>query len=213
MMPRFNSYVATWSDTELHEEGRLAGAAGERAGRLLAIGPVRDSPEQDARAAPRHIAVAGFADEAGARAWFDLAAEHLPGTTVLLSALTEPVWWPPGREYERPDWSRQLEDLPDRMAVFVSVWVEVVDLPDFFDYSRSYRWTVEGAGGVVLSAGPFPAVVLKGDDPRPAAFALMGWPADGIARRAWWDGAEYRPYKDQRHRCSRCTIASIGARA
>ncbi len=64
----------------------------------------------------------------------------------------------------------------------------------------SYRWTVEGAGGVVLCAGPFPAVVLKGDDPRPAAFALMGWLADGIGRRAWWDGADYRPYKEQRRR-------------
>ncbi len=213
MMPRFNSYVATWSDTELHEGDRLADAAGERAGQLLADGPVHDWSEQDARPAPSHLAVAGFADEAGARAWFDLTAEHLPGTSVLLSALTEPVWWPPDREHQRPDWSRRLEVLPDRMGVFVSVWVDVVDLPDFFEYSRSYRWTVEAAGGVVLSAGPFPAVVLKGNDPTPAAFALMGWPADGIARRTWWDGAEYRPYKEQRHRCSRCTIASIGARA
>jgi uncharacterized protein (DUF1330 family) len=96
--------------------------------------------------------------------------------------------------------------------MFVSVWLDVVDLPDFLDYSRSYRWTVEAGGGVVLSAGPFPAVVLKGADPGPAAFALMGWPAGGTARRAWWNGAEYRPYKQQRHRCSSCTIASIGAR-
>jgi uncharacterized protein (DUF1330 family) len=212
-MPKFNSYVATWSDTELHQADRLADAAGDRAGQLLAIGPVHDSSEQDARAAPSHIALAGFAGEAGARDWFDLAADHLPGTSVLLSSLSEPVWWPPDREYQRPEWSRRLEVPPDRMGQFVSVWVEVVDLPDFFDYSRSYRWTVEGAGGVVLSAGPFPAVVLKGDDPKPAAFALMGWPEDGTARRAWWNGAEYRPYKEQRHRCSRCTITSIGARA
>jgi uncharacterized protein (DUF1330 family) len=212
-MPRFTSYVATWSDTELREGDRLADAAGDRAGQLLALGPVHDASEHDARAAPIHLAVAGFAGEAGARAWFDLAAEYLPGTSVLLSALTEPVWWPPDRVDQRPQWSHQLEAPPDRMGMLVSVWVDVADLPAFFDYSRSYRWTVEAAGGVVLSAGPFPAVVLKGDDPKPAAFALMGWPADGIARRAWWNGTEYRPYKQQRHRCSRCTIASVRSRA
>lgn len=212
-MPKFSSYVATWSDAPLHEADWLADAASDDAGELLAFGPVHDSSERDARAAPSHIAVAGFADEAGAKAWFDRAAEHLPGTSVLLSALTEPVWWPPGRESQRPEWSRRIDVPPDRMGVFVSVWVEVIDLPDFFDYSRSYRWTVESAGGVVLSAGPFPAVVLQGDDPRPAAFALMGWPADGTARRAWWDGADYRPYKEQRHRASKCTIASVRARA
>jgi len=213
MMPKFSSYVATWSDAALHGADWLAGAAGDDAGELLAFGPVHDSSERDARAAPSHIAIAGFADETGARGWFDRAAEHLPGTSVLLSALTEPVWWPPDLEPQRPEWSRRIDVPPDRMGMFVSVWVEVTDLPDFFDYSRSYRWTVEGAGGVVLCAGPFPVVVLKGDDPRPAAFALMGWPADGIARRAWWDGADYRPYKEQRHRASKCTIATVKARA
>jgi hypothetical protein len=66
MMPRFSSYVATWSDAALHEADWLAGAAGDDSGGLLAFGPAHDSSEQDARAAPSHIAIAGFADEAGA---------------------------------------------------------------------------------------------------------------------------------------------------
>jgi hypothetical protein len=41
------------------------------------------------------------------------------------------------------------------------------------------------------------------------AIALMGWPADGRARNAWYDGRLYRPYRKQRHRSARTTNGSV----
>jgi uncharacterized protein (DUF1330 family) len=213
-MMRFNSYVVTWADqapatTSRDQIVALANAARAHSGELLALGPVHDSSEQDSRQVPSWVGIARFADDHGATAWFDGAADHLGATTILAPALPSPVWWPPELEAERPDWSRRL-DLPDeRLGMFVSVWADITDPGEFADYSAHFRWTLEYDGGVGLATGPSPRV-LRGKR-GPDAIALFGWPADEVARHFWYNGPQYRPYKQQRQRSSNCTIVSVMA--
>jgi uncharacterized protein (DUF1330 family) len=109
-----------------------------------------------------------------------------------------------------PHWSRCADFPRDRLGQFVSLWVgEIADLDEFLDYSVHYRWTVEPGGGLVLVPGPkLSQEVLRGG-PGPTAMALMAWPADGHARQAWYEGSDYRPYREQRHRASRTTNVSV----
>ena len=214
-MPRFASYVITWADevqeipaTAAIEE--FAVTARENSGALLALGAVRDASELDARPAPRWMTVAGFADDGGARAWFDTTGDRLGATTILAPALSDPVWWPEELSDQRPDWSWKSDPPAELLGVLVVVWANVTDPTEFFDYSTHYKWTVEHAGGACLAGRPG-AAMLRGAT-GPDALAVMSWPADGIARHAWYDGAQYRPYKLQRHRSSRCTNVSIPAR-
>jgi uncharacterized protein (DUF1330 family) len=210
---RFNSYIITWADqtppaaTSPDQIAALAAAARIYSGELLALGPVHDSSEQDSRPVPHGVEIARFADDTGAMAWFDGAADQLGATTILFPALHEPVWWPPELEAERPDWSRRLDPLDERLGMFVSVWADITDPGKFSDYSAHFRWTVEYGGGTFLAAGASPRV-LKGRR-GPDAMALFGWPADEVARHAWYNGPRYRPYKQQRHRSSDCTIVSV----
>ena len=209
---RFTTYVITWADATpgaLSSEQIVALASTARAhsGELLALGPVHDSSEQDSRQIPGWVGIAGFADDGGATAWFDGAADQLGATTILAPALPSPVWWPPELEAERPDWSRHL-DLPlDRLGVFVSIWADLTDPGEFADYAAHFKWTAEYDGGVNLASGASPQV-LKGKK-GPDAIALFGWPADEVARHSWYNGAHYRPYKQQRHQSSNCTIVSV----
>jgi uncharacterized protein (DUF1330 family) len=211
-MGRFDSYVITWGDEgplPAGQAGSLAAAAGAHGGELLALGPVHDCSERDSRPVPAWVAIAGFGDEAAATAWFGQAAEQLGPATVLAPALTEPVWWPPDLEPWRPGWSRSLEVPRARLGLFVTIWAELTDPPQFLDYASKFKWTVEHDGGVVLAGAPFPRVLAGGSGPH--AIALFGWPADEAARHTWYDGARYHPYKQQRHRSADCTIVSVMA--
>jgi uncharacterized protein (DUF1330 family) len=210
---QFNSYVITWTDqtplaSSPDQIAALANAARTYSGELLTLGPVHDSSEQDSRPVPHWVGIARFADDTGATAWFD-GTDQLGATTLLIPALHEPVWWPPELEAERPDWSHRLDPPLDRLGMFVSVWADVTDPGEFVDYSAHFRWTLEYDGGVGLATGPSPRV-LKGKR-GPDAMALFGWPADEVARHAWYNGPRYRPYKQQRHRSSNCTIVSVMA--
>jgi uncharacterized protein (DUF1330 family) len=125
---------------------------------------------------------------------------------------TEPVWWPPEMEAQRPDCSRRAEFPADRLGQLVCVWVDpIIDPEQFFDYSVHYRWTVEYAGGLVLVPGRRPTQVVFRGGPGPKAMALMAWPADGHTRREWYDGPHYCSYRHQRHRASRTTNVSVRA--
>lgn len=215
-MARFNSYLITWADEGLavpssQRIDRLAETARANSGRLLALGPVHDSSEQSSRAVPSWVAVAGFADEQHATEWFDDCETQLAGTTILAPALREPAWWPSEFAAARPDWSLHLDlDPPmERSGVFVTVWADIADPAVFLDYAAHFKWTVEYDGGVGLASGPSPKVL--GGDSGPNAIALMSWPADEVARHAWYNGAHYRPYKQQRHRSSNSTIVSVTA--
>jgi uncharacterized protein (DUF1330 family) len=212
----FNRYVITWADQAPtspapDQIAAQALAAHAHAGELLALGPVHDSSEQDARPVPHWVGIARFTDDQGATAWFDEVADHLGATTLLVPALPGPVWWPPELETERPDWSRRLDPPNARLGMFVSVWADVTDPREFADYSAHFRWTLEYDGGVGLATGSSPRV-LRGTS-GPDAIALFGWPADGAARYSWYNGPHYRPYKQQRHRSSNCTIVSVMALA
>jgi uncharacterized protein (DUF1330 family) len=216
-MTRFGSYVVTWADEDLalpppDRIDGLANAAKARSGRLLALGPMNDSSEQSSRGVPSWIAVAGFADEDRAAKWFDDVTDQLGGTTVLAPGLAEPVWWPPELEDKRPDWSQQhLDPPPERCGVYVTVWTDITDPQVFTDYVEHFKWTVECDGGVGLASGALPKILAGG--PGPHAIALMSWPADHVARRSWYDGTHYLPYKQQRQRSSNSTIASVNALA
>jgi uncharacterized protein (DUF1330 family) len=201
-------FLIIWTDTVPSQEG-LAEGAREHAGELLAAGPVHDVSELESRPAPAGLVVARFGLAEDATAWLETTARALDGTALLAAGATAPVWWPPEREASRPDWSRRAELPRDRLGQFVSVWAEVTDLGSFLDYSVHYRWTVENAGGVVLVPGPKPSQVVLRGDRGPHATALMAWPADGNARRAWYAGPEYRSYRDQRHRSSHTTNVSV----
>ena len=205
-----NEYlVITWTDTVPAGDG-LAEAARDRAGQLLAAGPVHDASELNSRPAPAGLVIARFSTEEAARSWFDAVLGKLDGTTLLAAGATAPVWWPPEKESERPEWSRRGELPTGRLGLFVNVWVEITDPPQFFDYSVHYRWTVEHAGGLVLVPGPKPfQQVLRGGS-APHAMALMAWP-DEQTRHAWYHGSLYRPYRDQRHRASRTSNVSVRA--
>jgi uncharacterized protein (DUF1330 family) len=178
-------------------------------GELLALGRVHDSSEQDARLIPGWVGIARFPDDHGATVWFDGAADQLGATTMLIPALSGPVWWPPELEPQRPAWSRRGDVPPDRLGVFVSIWASISDAPQFVDYVAHFKWTVECDGGIGLASGASPRV-LRGDK-GPDAIALIGWPADEVARKAWFNGAHYGPYKKQRHLSSKCTIVSTVA--
>lgn len=211
---RFNSYIITWADQtpgppSPDQIAVLANTARTHTGSLLALGLAHDSSEQDSRAVPSWVGIAGFADDRGAMAWFDGAEGLLGATTILAPALHEPVWWPEELETQRPDWSRYL-DLPDeRLGVFVSIWADFTNPGEFADYAAHFKWTVEYDGGVSLASGVSPHV-LRGKR-GPDAIALMGWPSDEVARHSWYNGPHYRPYKQQRHRSSNCTIVSVMA--
>jgi hypothetical protein len=204
-------FVVVWTDTPPSTEG-VAAAARSHGGQVLAAGPVHGSSEVDARPAPSGLVVARFGFAEGARSWFAATGDRFDGVALLLGGATEPVWWPPEMEADRPEWSRRADFPPDRFGQFVSVWVgEIMDLDEFFDYSVHYRWTVEVGGGVVLSPGSSPSMEILRGGPAPLAMALMAWPKDGHARAAWYGGGQYRPYRDQRHRASRTSNLSVMA--
>jgi uncharacterized protein (DUF1330 family) len=206
-----NDYVTiVWTDSQPVEDG-LANAARAQGGQLLAAGPVLDVSEWDSRPAPAGLVIARFGAAEGARSWLAATGDHLDGTALLVAGATAPIWWPPELEARRPEWSRRAEFPPERLGLFVCVWVEVIDREQFIDYSVHYRWTVEHEGGVVLVPGPQPSQDVLRGGPGPHALALTGWPADGQARRAWYEGSLYQPYRNQRHRASRTTNVSVRA--
>ena len=205
---KLGDYVVVWTDGVPTTKG-LAAAARAHGGELLAAGPVHDVSERDSRAAPGGLVIARFGDDESANAWFATTGDGLDGTALLVAGATDPVWWPPDMEGERPDWSSRAEFPRDRLGLFVCVWAEVTDRDQFFDYSLHYRWTVEHGGGVVLVPGARPNQVVLRGGPGPHAMSLMGWPADERARTAWYDGEHYRPYRDQRHRSSHTTNVSV----
>jgi len=202
--------IIIWTDTEPVEDG-LVDAARAQGGQLLAAGPVHDVSELDSRPAPAGLVIARFGEGSSAHAWSASTGHQLDGTALLVGGATEPVWWPPELEEERPAWSRHAEFPPDRLGLFVCVWAEISDRDQFFDYSLHYRWTVEYDGGVVLVPGSRPSQVVLRGGPGPHAMALMAWPADEHARHRWYEGARYRPYREQRHRSSRTTNVSVHA--
>jgi uncharacterized protein (DUF1330 family) len=203
-------FMINWTASVPVEDG-LAAAARAQAGQLLAAGPVHDVSELDSRPAPAGLIIARFGAAESASSWLAATGHKIHGTALLVTGATEPVWWPPELESQRPEWSRRAEFPPDRLGQFVCVWAEISDRAQFFDYSVHYRWTVEYAGGVVLVPGPRPSQVVLRGGPGPHAMALMAWPADGHTRRAWYEGFHYRPYREQRHRASRTTNISVRA--
>lgn len=213
-MRRFSSYLVTWGYEGLalpspHHIDRLASTARTHSGELFGLGSVHDFSEQSSRTLPSWVAVAGFTDEQHATGWFDDGADQLAGTTLVAPAISEPVWWPPELEPERPDWSLRLDPPGDRSGVFVMVWADLSDPDVFWDYAAHFKWTVEHDGGANVATGAFPKVLSGG--PGPHAIALMSWPIDEVARHAWYNGDHYRPYKQQRHQSSSSTIVSVMA--
>ena len=159
VMPRFAHYVITWGEEAgrvppAEGVGELASSAAANSGELLAVGPVHDVSERQARPVPEWLAVAGFRDPAGARAWVAGAQERLGTTTFAAPALTEPVWWPEEMTGQRVDWSRKPEPPLSRLGLFVVIWFELTDPVQFLDYSAHYKWTVEHAGGACLVGSP-----------------------------------------------------------
>jgi len=205
--------VVVWTDSPPSPDG-LEDVARSRGGQVLAAGAVHEVSELDARRAPAGLVIARFGDAENARSWFAATRDLHDGVALMLGGATAPVWWPPEREPDRPEWSRQAEFPTDRLGQFVSVWVgEVTDLGEMLDYSVHYRWTVEEGGGVVLSPGSSPSMEVLRGEPAPLAMGLMAWPPDGQALRAWYESATYRPYRDQRHRVSRTTNVRVLALA
>jgi uncharacterized protein (DUF1330 family) len=201
-------FVIVWTDTAARAVG-LASAASQRAGQLLAAGPVHDVSELDSRPAPMGLVIARFPAVEPARSWFAAIKTQIDGTALLAAGATGPVWWPPEIEGQRPVWSRRADFPSDRLGRFVCVWVgEIFDLDEFLDYSVHYRWTVEHAGGLVLVPGPRPSQEVLSGGPGPPGTALMAWP-DLETRHAWYEGPDYRPYRDQRHRAVRTTNVSV----
>lgn len=201
-------FIIIWTDSVPVEDG-LADATRAQAGQLLAAGPVHDVAELDSRPAPAGLVIAGFGAAESASSWLAATADKFDGTALLAAGATEPVWWPPEMEAQRPEWSRRAEFPPDRLGLLVCVWAEITDREQFFDYSVHYRWTVEYAGGVVLVPGPRPSQVVLRGGPGPHAMALMAWPADNHTRRAWYEGTHYRRYREQRHGASRTSNISV----
>jgi hypothetical protein len=109
-----NEYlVITWIDSVPVKDG-LAEAPRDGDGQLLAAGPVHDAGEDEA-AAPAGVVIARFRTQEAARSWFDAVAGKLDRTTLLAARATAPVWWPPEKEPERPQWSRRGELPADRV--------------------------------------------------------------------------------------------------
>jgi hypothetical protein len=88
---------------------------------------------------------------------FAATGSRLDGTALLVAGATEPVWWPPEMDAQRPQWSRRADFPPDRLGLFVCVWAEITDRDKFFDYSVHYRWTVNTMAGWFWSQVPGPA--------------------------------------------------------
>jgi hypothetical protein len=141
-------FIIIWTDSVPVEDG-LADAARAHAGQLLAAGPVQDVSELDSRPAPARPAPAGlviarFGAAESARAWLAAIDHKIDGTALLVAGATEPVWWPPERDTQRPEWSRRANFPPDRLGQFVCVWVDpITDREQFFDYSVHYRGSPE----------------------------------------------------------------------
>jgi hypothetical protein len=100
-----NEYlVITWTDSVPVKDG-LAEPARNNGGQPVAVGPVHDAGELDSRPAPAGLIFAGFSTQEAARSWFDAVLGKLDGTTLRAAGAIAPVWWPPEREPERPEWS------------------------------------------------------------------------------------------------------------
>ena len=205
---KLGDYVIAWTDAIPTADG-LGSTVEAYGGELLAAGPIYDVSEQDSRAAPAGLVIARFGAAENASAWLATGVDRLNGTALLAAGAIDPVWWPPEMDSVRPDWSYRAEFPRERFGLFVCVWAEVIDREQFFDYSQHYRWTVEHAGGVVLVPGARPTQTVLRGGPGPDAMAVMGWPADEQARRAWYGGKHYHPYREQRHRSSRTTNVSV----
>jgi uncharacterized protein (DUF1330 family) len=205
---KLGDYVIIWTEGIPNGDG-LESTVRAQGGELLAAGPIHDVSEGDSRPAPAGLVIVRFGAAESATAWFAATGQQLDGTAMLVSGAVDPVWWPPEMEGFRPEWSSRAEFPRDRLGLFVCVWAEVIDREQFVDYSQHYRWTVEHGGGVVLVPGARPSQTVLRGGPGPHAMALMGWPADEQARRAWYHGEHYRPYREQRHRSSRTTNVSI----
>jgi uncharacterized protein (DUF1330 family) len=213
-MTRFASYLVVWGDNALalpppSRVDVFAEAARAHHGELLALGPTHDSSEQESRSVPAWLAVARFAQERGVTEWFAEVGNQLEGTAIVVPALSRPPWWPAEHESQRPVWSSEIDPPTERLGLFNCVWSEIADVPAFLDYSEHFMWTVEHDGGAFLAKGPAPKVL--GGGPGPHGSAVMGWPGDSIARRAWYGGTNYLPYKHQRHTSSKSTTASVMA--
>jgi hypothetical protein len=132
-------FIIIWTDSVPVEDG-LADAARAQAGQLLAAGPVQDVSELDSRPAGAGRVIARFGAAVRARAWLVTTGPTIDGTALLVAGATEPVWWPPERERQRPEWSRRADFPPDRLGQFVCVWADpILDREQVFDYSVHYR--------------------------------------------------------------------------
>jgi hypothetical protein len=142
-MSQFRSCVAIWTTDPARPEIT-------QQGELLACGPVKDVIETAARPIPAWVTIAGFADDDTPKKWFESVEDQVDGTALLFPAHPEPVWWPPEREGDRPEWSGRLSPPQERLGVFVSVWADITHLEPFLDYAQHFKWTVEHHGGASL---------------------------------------------------------------
>jgi uncharacterized protein (DUF1330 family) len=210
--PSAGCYVVIWGNEHAPvpnptQTSRLEQAAHEHGGQLRALGPNIYAVERDSRSVPGWVGIAAFHSSDDAAAWYD-PFKGWAATALLVPAHTEPVWWPPERQAERPPWSTQLQPPTDRLGVYVSVWVDITDLDTFRDYATRFRWTVEANQGASLGSAPAPTVL--GGGPGPAATPLLAW-SDENSLRAWYDSADYLPYRTQRHASSNATTAAVNA--
>ncbi len=206
-------YIVIWGEDSAAlpapaEITLLERAAGGHGGRLLAFGPAHEAVERDSRSVPAWVAIAGFTGQDELAAWFEPVKDRWTATALVVPAHTEPVWWPPERQRERPSWSASLQPPAERLGVFISVWVDITDLETFRDYAARFRWTVEHNGGASLGSAPAPAVLAGG--PGPMATPLLAMRSQD-SLKAWYGGADYRPYRDQRHASANCTTVSVSA--
>ncbi len=211
-MPDAHTFVVVWADATAPLPApatatRLRSAAVAHGGDLLALSRVGEVFELATRAAPPWAAVARFEDPDAASGWYHQHADALPGSAVLVPAPAEPIWWPERLADERPDWSERGDVPADRLGLFVSVWITTVnDLPAMVDYSTHFRWTIERHGGLSLALAATPTV-LAGHD-QPLATTLLSWPSPDRTR-TWYETADYRSYRTQRHQASEVTIIAI----
>jgi hypothetical protein len=82
--------------------------------------------ELDSRPAPGGLVIARFGAAESARSWLAATGHKTDGTAVLVAGATEPVWWPPERQTQRPEWSRRADFPPDRLGQFVCVWADPI---------------------------------------------------------------------------------------
>ena len=209
-MSKHSIYLIIYGEdgTAAPDPSAAARDAADVGGELLALGPLAHVGETDARSAPPWMAIAGFDTDSNAAAWYETAGPLLPGAALLVPAHTEPVWWPDELSGQRPPWTLQPGALPFEPRLFVAVWSNVHDADLFLlDYAVHFKWTVERNGGGWIASGlPTP---LRGTLV-PTATALMAWPSNEV-RKAWYDGADYLPYKKQRMASSDSTVVGIAA--